>query len=199
MANGYANRFLFVCIRRARSLPHGGSLGERTSRELGARVQTAIEGAHQIDEVVMTDRAREGWERVYPELSEGRPGLLGAIVGRAEAQVIRLALLYALLDGEAEIGTEHLAAALALWGYCERSAYFIFGDMLGDPVADEILQALRRNGDAGMTRTDISGLFGRHRSSAQIEASLAALAGAGKAKSSTRENGGRPAEVWFAA
>jgi len=54
--------------------------------------------------------------------------------------------------------------------------------MLGDPVADEILRALRGASEEGMTRTDISNFFGRHRSSAQIDASLAALAGAGKAK-----------------
>jgi hypothetical protein len=198
MANGYANRFLVACVRRGRILPHGGDLSEQTIRDLGARVQTAVECAEKIDQVVMTDEAREGWENVYPALSEGRPGLLGAIVGRAEAQVIRVAMLYALLDGKAEIDMEHLAAALALWGYCERSAYFIFGDVLGDPDADEILRALRRNGGAGMTRTEISGLFGRHRSSSQIEASLAALAGSGKARSNTRDTGGRPVEVWAA-
>jgi hypothetical protein len=198
MANGYANRFLVACVRRGRILPHGGDLSEKTIRELGMRVQTAMECAERIDQVVMTDEARKGWENVYPALSDGRPGLLGAIVGRAEAQVIRLAMLYALLDGKADIDMNHLAAALALWGYCERSAYFIFGDMLGDPDADEILRALRRNGDAGMTRTEISGLFGRHRSSSQIEASLAALAGSGKARSNTRDTGGRPVEVWAA-
>jgi hypothetical protein len=198
MANGYANRFLVACVRRGRILPHGGDLSEQTIRDLGARVQTAIEVAEKIDQVVMRDETRKGWENVYPALSEGRPGLLGAIVGRAEAQVIRLAMLYALLDGKAEIDMQHLAAALALWGYCERSAYFVFGDMLGDPVADEILGALRRNGDAGMTRTEISNLFSRHRSSGQIEASLAALAGAGKASSITRDTGGRPVEVWVA-
>jgi hypothetical protein len=69
--------------------------------------------------------------------------------------------------------------------------------MLGDPDTDEILGALRQNGEAGMTRTEISGLFGRHRSSGQIEASLAALAGSGKAKSSIRDTGGRPVEVWI--
>ena len=36
--------------------------------------------------------------RVYPALSEGRPGLLGSVIARAEAQVMRLALVYAVLD-----------------------------------------------------------------------------------------------------
>ena len=26
IANGYANRFLFVCVRRSKKLPHGGNL-----------------------------------------------------------------------------------------------------------------------------------------------------------------------------
>ena len=37
--------------------------------------------------------------RDTPALSADRPGLLGAILGRAEAQVLRMALIYALLDG----------------------------------------------------------------------------------------------------
>jgi len=62
-------------------------------------------------------------------------------VGRAEAQVVRLALIYALLDCAREIRAEHLRAALAIWTYCEASARFIWGDSLGDPTADEILRA----------------------------------------------------------
>ena len=41
---------------------------------------------------------------------------------------------------------------MAVWAYCDQSAHLIFGDSLGDPVADDILIALRRNG-GGMTRT----------------------------------------------
>ena len=42
-----------------------------------------------------------------------KPGLLGAILGRAEAQAIRLALVYAPLNGSSEIQLPHLRTAFA--------------------------------------------------------------------------------------
>ena len=38
----------------------------------------------------MTEEAAEAWTAAYAELSAERSGLVGAIVARAEAQVIRL-------------------------------------------------------------------------------------------------------------
>src|SRR5262249_18337485 len=67
-----------------------------------------------------------------------------------------------------QIDAPHLKAALAVWEYCESSAAFIFGDLLGDPVADEIARALQHAGPVGMTRTHIRDLFGRHRSADRI-------------------------------
>ena len=199
MANGYANRFLFACVRRARCLPHGGDLCDKTIRDLGVRTKTVIDCARNVSRVVMTEKAREGWEKIYPLLSDGQPGLLGGIVARAEAQTIRLATLYALLDGKFEIGTEHLRAAVALWEYCEASARHIFGETLGDPVADEILRALQQTGKTGMTRTQIRDLLGRHRNGEQIGAALSVLARCGKAMNVMRnDTGGKPAEVWVA-
>jgi hypothetical protein len=142
----------------------------------------------------MTEAAAKAWEAVYPELSADRPGLLGAVVARAEAQVIRLALIYALLDCTHQIDLAHLEAAMAIWAYCEESACRIFGDSLGDPVADEILIALRRSGS--MTRTDIHHLFGRHRPADQIGIALTLLLKTGRAKFETRQTGGRPVETW---
>jgi hypothetical protein len=63
----------------------------------------------------------------------------GALTGRAEAQVVRLSLIYCLLDCANEIGKEHLKAALAVWDYCAASVRYIWGDTLGDPTADEML------------------------------------------------------------
>jgi hypothetical protein len=108
--------------------------------------------------------------------------------------VIRLALIYALLDCTHQIDLAHLEAAMAVWAYCEESAIRIFGDSLGDPVADEILIALRRNGS--MTRTDIHHLFGRHRPADQIGIALTLLLKTGRAKFEARQTGGRPVETW---
>jgi hypothetical protein len=200
MANGYANRFNFGCVRRARFLPHGGQLDDAVVHQLGVATGRAIHKAKQVTRVTMTAAAAQSWETVYPQLSEGFPGLLGAITGRAEAQTIRLALLYALLDGADQIGRPHLDAALAVWEYCEASAKYIFGDLIGDPLTDEILRALRAAGTAGMTRTDIHGLFDRNQSSAAIGAALGTLFAAGKIqRDEQRSQGrGRPAEVWAA-
>jgi hypothetical protein len=99
----------------------------------------------------MTEEALDGWSAAYPELSAERPGLVGAVIARAEAQVVRIALIFALLDRRDAIALEHLEAAMAVWAYCEASALRIFGDSLGDPVADDILRAIRQSGDNGMT------------------------------------------------
>jgi hypothetical protein len=198
IANGYANRFLWMCVKRAGVLPFGGALDEETLIALGRRTSTAIEAASTLDLVALTSAARQDWRHVYPTLSMGIPGLLGAITGRAEAQAIRLALVYALLDGQSEIAGEHLRAALALWEYAEASARYIWGDALGDPIADEIQRVLRQAGACGKTRTELHHLFGRHRSADEIGRALARLATAGKATPVPRPGtGGRPAEVWL--
>jgi hypothetical protein len=199
MLNGYANRFLWLLVRRGRVLPFGGALDEGVLRALGERVATAINAARRVSRVSMTKAAREDWVLVYPTLSEGRPGLLGAILARAEAQVVRLAMLYALLDGRPDIDIEHLRAALAVWEFVESSARYIWGDTLGDPIADESLRALRQAGDDGMSRTDIRDLFGRHRGADQIGRALGVLAERGLARRVMRSStGGRPGEIWYA-
>ena len=197
MANGFANRFLFPLVKRSKFLPHGGHLDVTTMAKLGEKLKEAITFASKAERVTMTDAAAKAWEETYPELSAGRAGLLGAVTARTEAQVIRLALIYAVLDGKAEIDVAHLKAAMSVWAYCDESATLIFGDSLGDPVADDIMTALRRN-PAGMTRTDLSNFFGRHRTSDQISMALTALLKLGRAKFETKQTGGRPVETWFA-
>jgi Protein of unknown function (DUF3987) len=197
-ANGFANRFLYPLVRRSKELPFGGSLDDEVTVKLGERLREKIASTQTIGRVEMTPTAREKWKAVYSNLSAPQPGLLGAVIARGEAQVVRLALVYALLDGSGQIDVPHLKAALALWEYCESSAAFIFGDLLGDPVADEIARALHYAGPEGMSRTAIRDLFGRHRSADRIGAALALLTTKGRARSESRTTGGRPVEVWFA-
>ena len=141
--------------------------------------------------------ARAIWHTVYPTLSEGKPGLAGAIIARGEAQTVRLAAIYALLDCSPVIRPEHLNAALALWEYAERSVYHVFGRMLGDPVADEIYASLKMTPD-GLTRTQISGLFQRNVSRDRLGRALTLLRRAKLAEPKSINTEGRPAEVWVA-
>jgi len=199
VANGFANRFLFMCVRRSKLLPHGGSLSDEKIKILGERLRLAVEHARTVSEVRMTKDASEAWELAYTDLSADRPGLLGAITARAEAQVVRLALLFTLIDRKYDIDVPHLRAALALWEYAEASAVRIFGDALGDPIADEIDRALKHAGANGMSRTAIRDMFGRHQLTSRISAALALLKTAGRATVEEKETGGRPSEIWFKA
>jgi hypothetical protein len=131
-------------------------------------------------------------------LSEGHGGLFGAVTARAEAQCLRLALVYALLDKAEAIDAPHLFAAFALWEYCEASARLIFGSALGDPVADSILRSLRCAGAAGMSRTELRDLFKRHQSADRIGAALEMLRRKGLALPTAEATDGRPAERWRA-
>jgi hypothetical protein len=196
MANGFANRFLFARAKRSKLLPHGGHLDLATLERLGKLVGERLTQARTFGRVTMTDAASEVWERNYAALSGDRPGLLGAILGRAEAQVMRLALIYVLLDNKTEIDLPHLGAALAVWAYCEDSATQIWGDMLGDDVADTILAALKTGGPNGLGRADISNLFSRHVPSARITTVLETLKCAGKAERIPGPSGGHGEQRW---
>jgi len=196
-ANGFGNRFLWICAKRSKCLPEGGSWSETDAAPFVARLREAVDHARRLGdwEITRDAAARELWSRVYPELSDGRPGMLGAMTARAEAQTMRLALHYALLDRSQDIGLPHLVAGLALWRYAEDSARYIFGDGLGDPVADAILSALRQAPD-GLTRTQMHAALSRHATAAEIDRALEVLLAAGRVTREPRKTGGRPAEVW---
>jgi len=197
--NGFANRFLWLCTKRSKHLPDGGDFTDRDRAPFVEQLRQAVTFASAAGEITRTEEAREIWHALYPNLNHEVPGLFGAITSRGAPQVLRLSLLFALLDCSRVVRDDHLLAALALWEYARHSAAYIFGDALGDPVADAILRGLRSAGAGGLTRTDISGLLGRNQKADRIEEALRLLVAVGSARSETRPTGGHDAEVWFAA
>jgi hypothetical protein len=87
-------------------------------------------------------------------------------------------------------------AALAVWEYAEASARRIFGDRLGDQVAEAIVEALRVRGP--QTLTGLHALFGRHRTAWELGTAVARLEASGQARRVLKETEGRRAEVWEA-
>jgi hypothetical protein len=96
LGGGIANRFLFVLVRRSKTLPFGGEQ-DLFSEDQMARLRKAIKFGKRFVEIDISEEvdasygysAQELWEEIYADLSEGKPGLFGAVVSRAEAHVRR--------------------------------------------------------------------------------------------------------------
>lgn len=201
IANGLGNRHLFVCVKRSKVLPEGSQPDTGRMAGLQARLAQALAFARNAGEMRRDEDARKIWHGIYGELSDGKPGIVGSLLGRSEAHVMRLAMIYAVMDSSPVIGAEHLTAALALWDYCERSVRYVFGDSVGDPLADELLRMIRGAGRDGISRTKISELLGRNKVAADIGRALGVLIESRLAHFRLVEAAGgmgRRSEVWFA-
>lgn len=82
MANGYANRFLYVCARRSKVLPFGGNLKQSAVKALAAEIEPLYKKWYEANlEITWEQSTRKMWASVYRELSGETPGMLGAITG----------------------------------------------------------------------------------------------------------------------
>ena len=197
IANGLANRVLWFLVRRSKLLPDGGRfLEEVDARYWSGRLRDALEQGRKISALRRDSQAADLWREVYPTLSCDRPGLIGAISNRAEAQALRISGLYAILDQSGLIREVHLRAALAVVAHSEMSVRRIWGDAFGDPVMDTIFDALRRAGDDGLSRNEIRDLFSRHQPAHAVSRALEQLQTWGRADVTRVPTKGRPREVW---
>jgi hypothetical protein len=200
VANGMANRHLWVAAERSKVLPHGGNPNADYFEWLGARVADALEAAGHVRQMYRDKAAADLWADLYQELADNDlPGLYGALTARAEAQVLRLSMAYALLDGTATITVQHVQSAWAAWQYADASVTYIFGDDSGDPVQERILKALVSEPGTGLSRTAISDLFGRNLSRRELDRAVSALVDADRVEVVIDRTGqrGRPREVIF--
>jgi hypothetical protein len=173
--NGFGNRILWVCVRRQKELPFSTDPDLSEIDPLQRKLAEAVKHAQGRGEIRMADSARQMWESGYSALTAAKLGLYGKLVSRSEAHVLRLAMIYATLDKAQLIEDTHLLSALDLWGYCDRSARFLFGTSTGNQDADLILKWLQTRPD-GMTRTEInSDVFKRNKSKEEIARLLGLL------------------------
>lgn len=195
--NGFANRFAWLASQRSRTLPGGGAITPEVATDLTRRTRKALESARRVGHMTRDAAAETLWEEAYTVLTGERSGALGAVCGRADAQVLRLSMVYALTDGSAVISEAHLLAALALWEYAERSALWIFGWSTGNRQADIVLAELRASYPSSITRDRIRNLLGRNH---PVDEPLTILEAQDLATKEIVRDGtrGRPAQYWQA-
>ena len=156
-------------------------------REIVRGVRKGVKDSVLRGEMKRDGPARELWAEVYPKLTARRSGIVGQVLGRAEAHVLRLSMLFALLDSDDAIRVPHLRAALALWSYSEKSVRGIFGNVVLDPIERKILDYLAI-GPA--TMTELVRASGGHRSAEWMQARLGAMVADGRLVE-TRKDGER--------
>jgi predicted DNA-binding ribbon-helix-helix protein len=174
--NGFANRFLFVASQRQQLLPDGGDIGSVDFQTEIHQLTQAINRGQSAGEITRSSEAAALWRSTYEKLAKERPGLIGCITSRSEAQVTRLSALYALLDGSSVIEPMHHEAALEVWRYCEESAHWIFGMKTGQRLSDKILDALLSMAPGVMSRTEIiTKVMGKNGTAQDLDSALRVL------------------------
>lgn len=199
LANGYINRVLLICCRRQRLLPEGGNPDPLAGTGLDRLLATAIKQARTAGQVRLAPDTRELWQHAYRQLAtEPSDRIVAQITARAEAHVIRIALIYTLINGANTIRAEHLTAALALWDYAARSAAWALTGTTGQPLAEQIHAVLSQHPD-GLTRSQLSQALNHNQPAGEIDTALHALHTTGRATATQIKTGGRPAQLWTAA
>lgn len=196
VANGFANRFLYVLVKRSKLLPKGGNLDERAVEDLGEKLRRCLDPGRATVRMNRSHDAEKRWEQLYREMAEDcPPGLLGAVVARAEPQVLRLSVLYALLDQSRRVELSHLEAAWAVWGYCRASAAWLFGDSTGYPLADRVTGLLEAAEHKMLSRTELRAGLQHHVPRSQIDHAIDYLEARGRVLVVSVPTDGRPREM----
>jgi hypothetical protein len=191
VSGGFANRILWVHAQRSQRLPFPTDPDLAALTTIGATIANRVKRARRIGRVGLHDDARARWAELYDLMADDSPpGLLGMVVARPEPQVQRMALLFALLDGQPAIGADHFDAAWAIWQYCRTSAQAIWANTLNDKIASQLLDALAEVHPGGLTLTEQQAATGRNFTAKELEAAREVLHKNGLAETGRRINPG---------
>ena len=190
-SNGFANRFLWVCARRQGTIPFPEPMPEPELNQIRDELISAFR--HGNGSLYLSESSRALWAEIYPDLSKSFPGILGNVTTRAEAQTLRLSMVYALLDCSSTVEPAHIEAGLAAWQFCFDSAKYIF-DAGINPDAEKILKALKQKPvSAKEIYIDV---FQKHKKSKEIGKILHELIEAGRVIEWSEKTAGRDKKMY---
>ena len=197
VSNGFSNRFLHAHSQAVRSIPLPKPPPDDVLGALARQLARAVGRARRRDRVGLSAAALAMWHRLYPHLDTDDEGAVGALLARTKPYLLRLALVYGLLDEADEIEPVHLRAACAVWDYHTATVRRVYGGRTGNALDDRVLNALREAGGEADRTTLYSALSG-HVSAAALNGARGRLEAAGAVEVDQVETGGRPREVWRA-
>lgn len=187
---GTLNRFLFIASRRSKRLPYGGNAPPEVVEDLAIRIGRALLAASTAGRVNLSEDGSRVWAGMYSRLTADRPdSVLTKATGRRAPHVLRLALLYALMDECRTIDVRHLEAAAALEQYSVDTAAYVFSASQATARQQsmaELAKFIEDGGIDGRTRTEISREhFRGNRKASEITLMLRELVESGHVRETT--------------
>ena len=197
IANGFANRFLFVYVERQKPIINFNDDRSELINELSFEVSKRIEHIKLNGKVQFSPEALKIWEIIYFKLSGGCSGIVGDLHARATTHITKLSLIISLLNQDRDISEKSLIAAIHLWQYCSDSVNFLYSNSLGDESLDALYSTIKEKPE-GASRTDIRDLFSKNKSKLGVNQLLKSLESSGLVYSERIKTSGAPKEVWKA-
>lgn len=197
LSGGSINRLLITLSHRSRLHTRFGNIPDEALTAAGGLFKDAYKKSVNRGRLQFSAEFWERWDAIYPELNRDRPDdWASESTARGVTYVLRLSMLYALIDGAEEIDVDHLEAAESLWSYCEHSARWLFSSHEREQqreTANELANFIRDGGPDGRTRTEISvDFYKRNKPAAEISAELTPLVHDGTVIEIKDETGARP-------
>jgi len=155
MAGGTYNRFLPVFVACSKLLPGGSVAPDELVTELGTDLAARLDKAAGLGLLGFAADGERAWRRLYLELGThfGDDGPVEQFTSRAGPNCLRVAAIYAALDGTDAITADHLTAAAALIRYSTASARAVFTN---NTDQTRLLAFIIDAGAIGRTKTEIT-------------------------------------------
>lgn len=199
LAAGMYNRYLPLYVERSKRLPIPEGADRAEVGRLGRYLADRIEAAQSVGRIQLGGEATALWcEELYDEFTEAddEEQAWAEFMRRAAPYCLRVAGLYAVLDARRVISKADLAAAGVLVRYSTASARYVLGGMHRDPRMERLAREVTAAGGAGLTRTQISALFGRNLRAGLLGELLDELLNGGGYEVIEVRSGGRPAQAY---
>jgi DNA replicative helicase MCM subunit Mcm2 (Cdc46/Mcm family) len=190
LANGFMNRFIPILVARPHLIPWPGETSKRSRDLLGDLIHRCAHAPKGI--LRLSPKARRIYEQWYLTREKRRehlPEKVAQLTARGNANVIRLAVIYALLQGSLTIRTQEIRAAIAIIEYADASANFLLatGKVGLEAKITKILES-----KSPLSRDELHRALGGHNTKEELNRALNALEEAGIIKTTTEQTRGRP-------
>lgn len=199
MAGGLYNRFLPLYVEKSKRLPRPDPIPPELVFAATEQLRQCIGRARRVGQISLGPDAGELWDNeLYDEFAgDDEETVASEFLRRSAPNTLRVAALYAALDGSDQITAEQLTAVGALVRYAVGSARYVLGHASRDVRIDRIRRRIEESPSGYLTRVEVSDLFGRNLKADLLDELIEqVLADDTYAATKVASTGGRPALVY---